>query len=212
MGGSPDDKFVNSVELPQLPLSVSSFLLGRAPVTEKEWSAFAGSSPRRSDGNLPVVFVSRTDAEEYLKWYSNRIGFLCRLPTEIEWEYACRAGGVSLFGHREDISIDEANFLYNEQGERVGPGKRSEVGTYPENSFGLIDMIGNVCEWTSTEWRSSLDLNHSSTHPNEKFGVIRGGAWDHLPRLLRASWRDRAPINARYDNLGFRVAADLQFN
>lgn len=197
MGGMENDKFVTSVELPRRKVAVEPFLLAASPVTEAAWSHFARNGRERGVSTLPVVRISWQEANAYCRWLSEELSMHCRLPTEAEWEYAARAGDEAIFPGGDDISPRDANYLYDESGLPVGPGARTPVGSYPPNRLGLHDLAGNVCEWTSEAWSDGSGRR-----------VIRGGAWDHLPRLLRISWRDWAPERARYDNLGFRVAAD----
>lgn len=202
MGGMDTDKFVTAIELPRREVRVAPFLLAAYPVTEAGWAQYAGRGP--CDSTLPVVRITSTEATDYCRWLSGELSMNCRLPTEAEWECAARAGSESIFPSGNDLSPAEANYLYDESGVPVGPGSRTPVGSYPPNALGLHDLAGNVCEWTADAW-SAFGDRPGSDHRR----VIRGGAWDHLPRLLRISWRDWAPCEARYDNLGFRVAADL---
>ena len=203
MGGVPEDKFVSEVELPRHEVKVGAFELARHPVTRGQW--FGGEA---EDPQLPVTGVSFDDAERFAR----RFG--CRLPSEAEWEYACRAGSATVFSHASVLDLADANFLYDESGVVVGRGAPMPVGSHLPNAFGLHDLLGNVCEWTSDLWHPGYDGVPADGSPWLDGGkpghrVIRGGAWDHLPRLLRASWRDQAPESARWDNLGFRLARDL---
>lgn len=211
MGGGGDDKFVSAVELPQRKVNVDAFLLAKVPVTESDWGKFPGShSPDHfTSSRLPLVRVGWHEASEYTTWLSETLEMSCRLPTEAEWEYACRAGTRSIFPCGEDISPELANYLYDESGLRIGVGHRAPVACYPPNAFGLHDMIGNICEWTADDWVPMHDRSGEGGTPDPDKRTIRGGAWDHLPRLLRSSWRDWAPVTAKHDNLGFRVAADI---
>ena len=187
MGCVEDDKFGNSHELPRVEVAVASFELSKFPV---------------ADPQLPMVNVSWNEAREYCAGLGS--GF--RLPTEAEWEYACRAGSTSPFPDGDRPDPDQVNFLYDERGARVGPGRLLPVGWGEANAFGLHDMLGNVCEWVADAWRA----DYSSTPLDGDLKTIRGGAWDYLPRLLRPSWRDFAPAGTRRDNLGFRVARDIR--
>lgn len=204
MGGSESDKYVSGVELPRQRVTITrSFAMSATPVTEREWSAFApGDFSVSRASSKPVVGVSFQQAADYARWLSeNTPGNRYRLPSEVEWEYACRGGVDSLFPWGNGISVTDANYFYDERGTPVGPGQSTPVKSYPANPFGLFDMLGNVCEWTASPWSARLD--GADVDPSRR--VIRGGAWDHLPRLLRSSWRDWAPVEARYDNLGFRL-------
>lgn len=203
MGGVPEDKFVSAVELPRHEVEVAAFELARNPVTRGQW--FSGEV---KDPELPVTGVCFDEAEAFAR----RCG--CRLPSEAEWEYACRAGSETVFSHASALDAADANFLYDESGVAVGRGAVMPVGSHPPNAFGLHDLLGNVCEWTADLWHPGYSGAPDDGSPWIDGGkpghrVIRGGAWDHLPRLLRASWRDRAPESARWDNLGFRLARDF---
>lgn len=218
MGGIPDDKFVSAVELPRHPVSVAAFALGRSPVTRREWQRIMGSLPpgipQEPGDDCPVVNVTFSDVLGFLREGSIASGFTYRLPSESEWEYACRAGSTTVFPQGSNLNVFDANFLYDESGESIGAGQLTPVGHFPPNAFGLFDMLGNVCEWTADPWHPGYEGAPTHGCPWTAGGksacrAIRGGAWDHLPRVLRASWRDWAPENARWDNLGFRVARDL---
>ena len=139
-----------------------------------------------------------------IAWLSSETGDSWRLPTEIEWEYACRAGSETLFPQGDDLTPADANFLFDESIERVGPGGVTPVGTYPPNPWGFHDLLGNVNEWTASPWAQTHETD-ASIVPGSF--TIRGGSWDGLPRLLRPSWRDGMEAGARGDHLGFRVAS-----
>jgi formylglycine-generating enzyme required for sulfatase activity len=206
MGGSMNDKFVTDVEMPSHEVMVTAFLISVHPVTWKQWNQVTNQSANFDD--LPVTGVSFQEATEFARSLD------ARLPTEAEWEYACRASSSSLFPHGARLEHSHANYLYDESGEEVGCGGLTPVGTYAPNDFGLHDMIGNVCEWTADLWHPSYvnapcDGSAWIAGGQPAKRVIRGGAWDQLPRTLRASWRDWAPESARWDNLGFRLARDL---
>jgi formylglycine-generating enzyme required for sulfatase activity len=200
LGALPQDKYANTTELPRRRVSVTSFAMGKYLVTNREWAAFA--SGRQGDPDLPVTNVSWQEAQAYVAWLSRETGERWRLPTEIEWEYACRAGSETLFPQGDDLDPADANFLYDESIERVGPGGLTPVGTYPPNAWGFHDLLGNVNEWTASSWAPSHEPD-AAIVPG--FFTIRGGSWDGLPRLLRPSWRDGVPETTRCDHLGFRV-------
>jgi formylglycine-generating enzyme required for sulfatase activity len=133
-----------------------------------------------------------------------------RLASEAEWEYACRAGTRSAFATGEEMTATQANFLYDETGIRIGRGRRTPVGSYPPNQFGLHDLHGNVSEWVGDGWHPSYlgapTGGRTWFDEENPRRVVRGGAWDYLPRLLRSSWRDWRSAVERADNIGFRVA------
>lgn len=202
MGENGGDKFANDTERPAHPVAVASFALGRFAVTVGEYRAFRHGHAPGEDAHWPVVDVSWDDACAYCDWLSAANGKRYRLPSEAEWEYTCRAGTATPFAFGHEISPRDANFFYSESGERVGPGRRTCVGEYSANAFGLHDMHGNVCEWVEDAWRP----NYLASAAVDDRRVIRGGAWDYLPRLLRSAWRDGLPAACRRDNLGFRIA------
>lgn len=207
MGGIAEDKFVGAVELPQHTVELAAFAMSAHPVSFAQWHAVMGGDAI-DPGNSPVTRIDFQQACDFAAKLS------ARLPTEAEWEYACRAGETAIFYDRSALTSDDANFLYDETGEAIGPAAPSPVGSYPANAFGLHDMLGNVCEWTADRWHPNYrdaPADGSAWTDGGKIGcrVIRGGAWDHMPRLLRSSWRDWAPESARWDNLGFRLARDI---
>lgn len=208
MGGSCEDKFVTAVELPAREVKVAAFELAVHPVTIGQWNAVMEAN-FDGDPDLPKTGVSYHEATAFAA------GAGARLPSEAEWEYACRAGSATVFPQGGNLGADDANFLYDECGEVVGCGRPSPVGSHPPNAFGLHDMTGNVCEWTADLWHPNYRNSPcdgsawlEGGQPGRR--VIRGGAWDHLPRLLRASWRDWATESSRWDNLGFRIARDIR--
>jgi formylglycine-generating enzyme required for sulfatase activity len=210
MGENENDKFVNDTERPRHEVHVRSFCLGRSPVTIGEFRGFRPDHEAGLPGDWPATMITWNDAIAYCAWLGNGT----RLPTEAEWEYAARAGSTRPFPWGDEISPQHANYYYNEQGNKVGPGHRTSPGTYPPNAFGIFDMTGNVCEWTMDAWHPTYggapaDGSARPAVAGATSRVLRGGAWDYLPRLLRVSWRDRLPQNQCRDNLGFRIASNL---
>lgn len=212
MGESVDDKFATDTERPRhLVTFRHKFAIGKTPVTVGEYRLFSPGHGPGEPADWPAVKLSWDDAEAYCIWLCAVTGEAFRLPTEAEWEYACRGGTETCFSTGADLALSAANFLYSEQGERIGLGRRSPVGSYPPNAYGLHDLHGNVCEFTKDTWHS--DFTGASPEGRARVGgrwselrVIRGGAWDYLPRLLRSAWRDAIPRNQARDNLGFRLA------
>ena len=214
MGENPADKFANGTERPAHRVNFAErFALGKFPVTVGEFRRFRPGHWPDDDEPLPVVQINWHDAAAYCGWLAEKTNRPYRLPGEAEWEFACRAGSRTPFSSGSSITTASANFLYDENGLRTGLGHRTPVGNYPANAFGLHDFHGNVCEWVADAWHPDyigapadgsawMDGHHHSR-------VIRGGAWDYLPSLLRSSWRDRREANFHADNLGFRVAITL---
>jgi formylglycine-generating enzyme required for sulfatase activity len=219
MGGIPEDKYVSAVEVPRHRVKIDHLVaIGDAPVTRSEWFELMGSLPPGEPvdhaDECPVVNVTFSEVMGYLRELSIVKGQVHRLPSEAEWEYACRAGTNTVFPNGSILEVGSANYFYDEHGSEVGPGSLTPVGSFPPNKFDLCDMLGNVCEWTADLWHPNFlgapsDGSAWLADGKPQCRVIRGGAWDHLPRVLRASWRDWAPEQARWDNLGFRVARTL---
>jgi formylglycine-generating enzyme required for sulfatase activity len=215
MGGTDDDKFVTDTERPAHRVAIAHrFALGRFPVTVGEYRAFEPRHAPSDDPDWPVVNVSWDDAQAFCIWLASITGQPFRLPSESEWEYACRAGTRSSFIDSDKITPLEANFLYSEEGQRIGLGQRTPAGRYAPNGFGLYDLLGNVCEWVEDAWHrdyTGAPTNGSAwlTAGGSDRRTIRGGAWDYLPRLLRSAWRDSLPCTHHRDNVGFRVALTL---
>lgn len=217
MGASTADKFANDTERPAHHVRFRHrFALGKFPATVGEYRRFAAGHAAGEDPALPVVNVSWLDAKAYCLWLAEQTGSDYRLPTEAEWEFACRAGSCASFACGDEITPAEADFLYDENGARIGVGARTPAGAYPPNTFGFHDLHGNVCEWAEDTWHPDYSgCPHDGSawiSGDETVRVIRGGAWDYLPRLLRSSQRDWLPRDARRDNVGFRVALTLEKN
>ncbi len=213
MGETPGDKFANDTERPRHWVRVPSFQLGRFPVTVAAYREFRPDwSPAAAD-EIPVTGVSWREAVAYCEWLGARCGLALRLPSEAEWEYAARAGTDTLYPWNEEPTTAVANYLYAENGARIGPGHPTPAGAYPPNGFGLMDLLGNVAEWASDIWHPDYHGAPADGSAREtparspQLRVIRGGAWDYLPRLLRPSWRDGHDESRFRDNLGFRIAA-----
>lgn len=213
MGENDGDKFANDTERPAHGVKCfQNFAIGKFPVTVGEFRQFRRGHAVDEADDLPVVRVNWHDAIGFCAWLTEKTNRVYRLPGEAEWEFACRAGSRTPFACGDEITIADANFLYDECGMRIGIGRRTQVGNYRPNKFGLHDLHGNVNEWVADSWHPNYfnapadgDVWIESGNNRR---VIRGGAWDYLPRLLRSSWRDWRDANHRADNLGFRVATD----
>jgi formylglycine-generating enzyme required for sulfatase activity len=216
MGENAGDKFTNDTERPahrvRIPPGVA---LACFPVTLGEYRRFRPDHAPGEAADLPVVRVNWHDAMAFCTWLTEQTGQGYRLPSEAEWEYACRAGSQAPFAVGDEISPAQANFLYDENGIRIGRGGRTRVGSYPPNAFGLYDFHGNVGEWVADTWHPNYlgapEDARAWIGTDDHRRVVRGGAWDYLPRLLRSAGRDWRPADQRADNIGFRVATrDLQ--
>jgi formylglycine-generating enzyme required for sulfatase activity len=170
--------------------------------------------------NLPVEKISWFDAIEFCARLSRHTGRAYRLPSEAEWEYACRAGTTTPFHCGETISTDLANYngdyVYGRGSKGIYQSKTTQVGSFPPNFFGLCDMHGNVWEWCEDHWHESFQgapSNGSSwlnfdTSEND-YRMLRGGSWLNLPQDCRSAYRDYFSPNLRFSDVGFRVVCGI---
>ncbi|MCE2890845.1 MAG: formylglycine-generating enzyme family protein [Hyphomonadaceae bacterium] len=204
------------------------FALGRTTVTFAMWEAamaagFAppsGTHPPKDEGwgrdGRPVINVSWHDAQAYCLWLNQRLGLrpgTYRLPSEAEWEYACRAGTVTAFSFGDTISPDQANFdgsVSWRTGQTGNYRRRTvPVGSLPENPWGLCEMHGNAWEWVKDAYgRYPAQATDARPLVPAVAGVcvLRGGSWFDGPQDLRSARRRRLVPTHRYLNIGFRVA------
>jgi len=218
MGSPPEepDRYENET-LHEVTLA-QGFYLGIHAVTQAQWQAVMGNNPSYFKGeDLPVESVSWDDCQAFCTKLSQREGKRYGLPSESEWEYACRAGTTTPFYFGETLSPDQANYdgNYPYNGGVVGEyrGRTTSVGSFPPNAWGLFDMHGNVWEWCQDVYKGYEELGDSNildiedAHENAR--VLRGGSWYLFARNCRAADRSRiAPGTRDYSN-GFRVAFRL---
>ncbi len=229
--GSPDgEKGRYSDEGPQHQVAVASFFMGKYEVTQAQWQTVAAlpqinislnANPSRfKGGNRPVENVSWDEAREFCARLSIKTGKTYRLPSEAEWEYACRAGTTTPFYFGETITADLANYnassTYASEREGIYRKETTDVGSFPPNAFGLYDMHGNVWEWCADSYHENYNGATSDgsvweSGGDNKYRVGRGGSWDHSPADCRSALRSWLALVSRYDHLGFRVAVSSGF-
>ena len=232
MGSPPEELEHQEDESPQHSVTVQPFFMGKYQVTQAQWrfvahlpqvnkelnpdpSNFKGDGSTSLTNNRPVEQVSWKDAVEFCDRLSRHTKRQYRLPSEAEWEYACRAGTTTPFHFGETITTDLANYngksTYGDGVEGINRGETTEVGSFGvANNFGLYDMHGNVWEWCQDSWHSNykgaptdgsawLDNEESS---NRK--LLRGGSWGNDPGNCRSAYRN--DYNLLFHNtIGFRV-------
>ena len=236
--GIPQEKFLNFVRIPagtckhedrgtanncgSATISIGyDFAIGTFAVTNAEWDAAVAdgltiNSARehgREGGKLPVVNVSWQDAVQYAAWLSHRLGKTIRLPSEAEWEYACRAGSSSAFSFGETLNQKQACCRFATMPQSALPQGPAPVGSFPPNSFGLYEMHGNVWEWTLDWWNASLpDAVDGSpmVEGDYETRVIRGGSWAHPPQNAGCSSRGHARKNSRNPFTGVRLVMECE--
>jgi formylglycine-generating enzyme required for sulfatase activity len=225
MGADKDEKGAGYDEYPQHSVTVPEFWMGKFAVTQAQWQAIANlpkvkialnPDPSNFKGaNRPVESVCWDEAIEFCDRLSRQTQKTYRLPSEAQWEYACRAGSSKPFHFRETITTDLANFdgkNYNAYAKAPQGECRQQtidVGSFTPNAFGLYDMHGNVWEWCMDTWHGSYDRapNDGSAwiDQSSESRLLRGGAWNEDPDACRSAFRSHYVPAYRYQSLGVRV-------
>ncbi|MDY6804133.1 MAG: SUMF1/EgtB/PvdO family nonheme iron enzyme [Cyanobacteriota bacterium] len=215
MGSPESEEKRQSNESPQHQVSVPPFYLGKYPVTQAQYQAVMGNNPSHFKGEKrPVESVSWHDAVEFCQKLSQKTGKTYRLPSEAEWEYACRAGTTTPFHFGETLTAELANYdassTYASGPSGVYRQQTTDVGSFPPNAFGLYDMHGNVREWCQDVWHG--DYNGAPTDGSawESGGdssnrLLRGGSWDNNPKNCRCALRHWIDAGSIFHYRGFRV-------
>ena len=211
--GSPADALGSERNEQQFEVSLSKgFWMQQTELTQTQYEALMGVNPShfRGDSN-PVESVDFSDANEFCRRLGElppekTSGNLYRLPTEAEWEYACRAGSTSSFCFGDDEAMLEDYGWFNKNATRT----THAVGSKKPNAWRLHDMHGNVGEWCSDFYAPYPSAPQTDPHGPESGGdvVVRGGGWFFVPQNARSAHRDAYPKGARYVGLGFRLVAE----
>jgi eukaryotic-like serine/threonine-protein kinase len=199
-------------ESPQHQVTVPSFYMGKYELTQAQYQAIMGTNPAYFKGhNRPVEQVSWNNAVEFCKKLSQKTGKNYRLPSEAEWEYACRAGTTTPFYFGESITPDlvnyDGNYAYASAPKGQYRQQTTDVGTFPPNAFGLYDMHGNVWEWCEDDWRENYinaPINGSALISGSNTKLLRGGSLLFNPGHCRSACRYNFNLDYTY-NFGFRV-------
>jgi formylglycine-generating enzyme required for sulfatase activity len=233
MGSPKEEKDSLDRERPQHEVTVQPFFMGKYPITQAQWRFVAQlpqvnkelkPDPSKFKGdNRPVETVSWYDAVEFCDRLSEHTKRQYRLPSEAEWEYACRAGTTTPFHFGETITTDLANYdggsSYGQGTKGVDRGETTAVGSFGvANNFGLYDMHGNLDEWCLDDWHDDYKgaptdgsaWFNSDDELSDKSGraVLRGGSWLNNPLYCRSASRNNYDRDGRdnIDNgIGFRV-------
>jgi formylglycine-generating enzyme required for sulfatase activity len=198
----------------QHTVNISPFFMGKYEVTQEQWQVVMENNPSNFQGaKRPVEQVSWNDAVEFCQKLSQKTGKSYRLPSEAEWEYACRAGTKTPFHFGETITPDLVNYNgcpYGSAQWGLGREQTTDVGSFPPNAFGLYDMHGNVCEWCSDRWNNNYrgaPTNGSSWETGyDEFRVRRGGSWNCKAAHCRSAYRSGYRAGNHDSKIGFRVA------
>jgi len=228
--GSPENEPQRSEEeSPRHQVTLSSFSIGKYPVTQKEYQEIIGKNPSHfKKDNLPVEMVSWFEAVEYCNKRSQKEGLNpaykiieknvtwdrgangYRLPTEAEWEYACRAGTTTPFNRGDNITTSQANYNGTHPNNiftGIYRGKTTPVGSFSPNAWGLYDMHGNVWEWCWDIFGDYTDDKKNNPEGAAKGPgrVCRGGSWNASARGVRSACRGRDTPDYHDNNMGFRI-------
>ena len=227
--GSPDgesERFDD--EGPQHEVTLGAFWMAQTPTTQAQWRAVAAwqklerdlkPDPSKFKGdNRPVERVSWYDAMEFCRRLSQRTGQRYGLPSEAQWEYACRAGSTTPFHFGATLTPELANyngnFVYGNGPKGTYREQTSEAASLPANSWGLHDMHGNVWEWCEDHWHDNYQeapgdggawIDEEAKDDPLKSRLLRGGAWLNHPANCRSAFRNYLPPGFRPYNIGFRV-------
>ncbi len=225
--GSPDTESEREKnEGPQHRVNVAPFFMGKYEVTLAQWRAVAGLPKVKIDlkpnpsffkgDNLPVEQVSWNHAMEFCARLSQLTGRNYRLPSEAQWEYACRARTTTPFYFGDTITSDFVNYdgnnPYGSASQGIYREKTTAVGNFPPNSFGLYDMHGNVCEWCQDVYHGNYhgaptDGSAWETGGDSTSRMVRGGSWLLHPHFCRSALRASNASDSSYTfDIGFRVA------
>lgn len=214
--GSPNNEPERLVREPQHQVTISAFKMSKFEVTFEMYDAFCEATGKTKPndkgwgrGKNPVINVSWNDAVAFAKWMG------CRLPTEAEWEYACKAGTTTPFTYGNNITTAQANydgwFPYNKNPNGENRRKTIPVGSLEPNSWGLYDMHGNVWEWCS-DWYGDYATGSQSNPQGAASGterVTRGGGWNTVAGYSRSSHRSSETPVTTSDCVGFRLVSSM---
>jgi len=210
--GSPTSEVDRSLGETQHQVTLSAFKMSKYEVTFEQYDLFCEATGRSkpSDegwgrGKRPVINVNWDDATAFATWMG------CRLPTEAEWEYACRAGTTTPFSTGSNLTTSQANYdgnyPYNNNAKGEYRQKTLPVGSFTANAYGLFDMHGNVWEWCS-DWYGDYSSG-AQTNPkgdaSGSFRVIRGGSWNYDALLCRSAARYADFPDFSLNYFGFRL-------
>ena len=217
MGSPKEEQEREANEVPHKVTLSKGFYMGVYPVTQEQWQAvmddifFALKLESEEEKDLPVENVSWEDCQTFIKKLRKRDKKAYRLPTEAEWEYACRAGKTTPFHFGNTISTEQVNYdgnyTYGNGKKGVYRQKTTPVGSFPANAFGLYDMHGNVWEWCR-DWFGAYPPNDVLDPQGPDAGksrVLRGGCWRSGPAGCRSAFRFGSKPGDRSDIIGFRL-------
>jgi formylglycine-generating enzyme required for sulfatase activity len=210
MGCHPSAEKCEKDEKPSHTVCIDGFWMGQFEVTQKQWNQIMHSNPSRfsRDPGQPVENVSFDDIQKFIRILNTATFEKFSLPTEAQWEYACRNGGetVNFSWGNESFRPDENCGTCNSGDFH---GETAPVGSFPPNDIGLYDMAGNVKEWCRDIYHKGAYSLHAKKNPLYKetgsSRVVRGGSFSDNTVKLRCTNRDKSIPAMRSDNVGFRL-------
>ena len=217
MGSPPEEEWHRDDEIQHRVTLTKAFYMGATEVTQGQWETLMGENPSFFTGEtLPVDTVTWKQALEFCRKLSEKEEVPYRLPTEAQWEYACRAGTATPFHTGNTISTDQANYdgnhTYDDGKKGIFRETTTKAGSFAPNAWGLYDMHGNVWEWCA-DWYgeySGADVSDPTGPAQGEFRIIRGGTWINFPAVCRSANRGKTvPISWNF-HFGFRVVRILE--
>jgi len=207
--GSPNSEIGRSENEELKIISLNDFRLSKYAITFEQFDLFCDSTGHEKPDdegwgriNNPVINVSWDDADAFAKWME------CRLPTESEWEYACRSGSKTAFSTGNSITTWQANynghFPLDDKLKGIKRGKTIHVGSFAPNTWGLFEMHGNIFEWCSDRYFGTNDLQNQNTN---MMRICRGGSWKSTAFECRSAYRSYLLQGQRSYDLGFRIVS-----
>jgi formylglycine-generating enzyme required for sulfatase activity len=225
MGSPENESLRQSDEGPQHPVTIArGFWMGKYEVTQGQWKAIMGQNEAwfEEEDDYPIEWISWDLAKDFIKTLNEKTGLRFRLPTEAEWEYACRAGTTTAFHFGESISSDQANFNgafpYGNAQKGIYREGTCPVGSFESNAWGLYDMHGNVWEWCEDVYKEDI-YAHPELCTKNRIGnllysgegshrVFRGGGWLGSGNALRSASRSHEWAHYSLIYIGFRLVMD----
>ena len=209
MGSKDDDPKADDDEKPRHQVTLPAFWMGETPVTQGQYQAVMGSNPSHFEGDLhrPVERVSWNDADRFCQELSRKLSQeIISLPSESQWEYACRGGTDTRYFFGDDAAqLGNYAWYYGNSGNETHPVKQKKP-----NAWGLYDMHGNVWEWCADQWHDNYqgaptDGSAWLSSDESKHRLLRGGSWDLTAEYCRSAYRYLGTPDGRDHSIGFRV-------
>lgn len=205
-------------EFPEHEVKLPNFFMSKYPVTQEQYKSITGANPSMFKGDqLPVENVSWNNAVSFCEELATKTGKSYTLPSETQWEYACRAGTGTAFYFGDSINSDlvnyNGNYSYGLVHKQKFRQKTLAVGSLMPNPYGLYDMHGNVYEWCLDDWHSNYNGAPDNQNPwfsrSSRWKVVRGGSWNTSPQDCRSTSRSLHMADSACGDIGFRLVLNV---